>query len=118
MNKQILKTVEAYLLTNREFLDEGKIRGLEEQILHIKKQIWEEERSVYLKQLKAFKNHMNNCFEILMGDDCTSESVDLFYNSDFVLTFRGKSVRLANGADIFQGIEELIAFEISEYEEE
>jgi uncharacterized membrane-anchored protein len=70
----------------------------------------------YLKQLKEFQSYMNACFEVLMdnGDD---DTVDIFYQSEFEITFRGKKVTLANGADVFQGIEELIQTEIDNEEE-
>lgn len=71
----------------------------------------------YVKQLKEFKNYMDACFEVLMCNDETPESVDMFYRSDFTITFRGKTVTLANGADVFQGIEEIIATEIDNEEE-
>lgn len=71
----------------------------------------------YLAQLKAFQRHLNITFEVLMNDDCTNEDVTLFYNSDFEITFRGKTVTLANGAEVFQAIEEIVQNEIDEYEE-
>lgn len=109
MNKEILKTVEAYLLTNKDFLSESEIRGLEKQIMHLK-------QAIYLDQLKAFKKHMSECFDSMMGDDCTDESVDSFYTSDFKIAWRGKTVTLTNGADVFQGIEEVLQIEIDECE--
>lgn len=71
----------------------------------------------YLAELKAFQRHLNIAFEVLMCDGCTDESVTLFYNSDFTISWRGKSVALANGAEVFQGIEEIVQNEIEEYEE-
>ena len=71
----------------------------------------------YVKQLKEFQNYMTAVFEVLMNNDETAESVDMFYRSDFTITFRGKTVRLANGAEVFQGIEELINNEILDMEE-
>lgn len=70
----------------------------------------------YVKQLKEFQSYMNACFEVLMdhGDHTT---VDIFYNSPFEITFRGKTVTLENGAEVFQGIEGLIQTEIDDYEE-
>lgn len=70
----------------------------------------------YLKQLKEFQTYMNACFEVLM-DNGDSDTVDIFYRSEFEITFRGKKVTLANGAEVFQGIEELIQFEIDNEEE-
>lgn len=73
--------------------------------------------SNYVKQLKEFQNYMNACFEVLMCNDETPETVDIFYRSEFEITFRGKSVILANGADVFQSIEEIIQTEIDNEEE-
>ena len=71
----------------------------------------------YVKQLKDFQSYLNSCFDVLMyhGDN---ESVDMFYKSDFEITFRGKTVTIANGAEVFQAIEEIIATELEECEEE
>lgn len=107
MNKAILKTVEAYLLTNKEYLSETEVEGLETQILHLKNRI-------YVEQLKTFKNHMSACFDAFMGDTCTNETVDMFYRSEFEIKWRGKTVTLANGAEVFQGIEEIVQSEIED----
>ena len=72
----------------------------------------------YVKQLKEFQSYMNACFEVLMCNGETPESVDMFYRSEFTITFRGKTVTLANGAEVFQGIEEIIQNEIDDCEEE
>lgn len=70
----------------------------------------------YEKQLKDFRNYLNSCFEVLMeygeGDD-----IDSFYKSEFTIFFRGKSVTLANGAEVFQGIEWIIDTELGDLEE-
>lgn len=71
----------------------------------------------YVKQLKDFQAHMNACFEVLMNTGSTNETIDIFYNSDFEITFRGKKVIIANGAEVYQAIEEIIATEIDESEE-
>ena len=70
----------------------------------------------YVKQLKEFQTYMNACFDILVmnGDDKT---IDSFNDSDFEITFRGKTVKLANMAVVFQGIEEIIQAEIDDSEE-
>lgn len=68
--------------------------------------------SNYVKQLKEFQTYLNVCFDVMMGDDCTNDTVDIFYNSDFEITFRVKKVTLANGANVFQAIEEIIQTEI------
>ena len=70
----------------------------------------------YVKQLKEFKEYMNACFLVLMdyGDEF---SVNEFYTSRFEITFRGKTVKLENGADVFQAIEEIVQNETDENEE-
>lgn len=76
-----------------------------------------EKQAAYLAQLRAFQNHLNACFDVLMNTGATDETVDIFYNSDFEITFRGKRVRLSNGAEVFQAIEEIVQTEIDEMEE-
>ena len=71
----------------------------------------------YVKQLKEFRSFMNACFEVFMCEGATDETRDIFYNSEFEITFRGKTVTLENGATVFQGIKELITSEIEESEE-
>lgn len=70
----------------------------------------------YLAQLKAFQEYMGACFDVLMayGDH---NDVDSFYRSEFEVTFRGKTVKLANGAEVFQAIEEIVQTEIDNEEE-
>lgn len=70
----------------------------------------------YVKQLKEFQSYMGACFDILVmnGDDRT---IDSFHDSDFEIKFRGKTVKLANMAVVFQGIEEIIQAEIDDSEE-
>jgi hypothetical protein len=74
-----------------------------------------EKMNNYVKQLKEFKEYMNACFLVLMdyGDEF---DVNEFYNAEFKITFRGKSVTLANGASVFQAIEEIVQNEIDEEE--
>lgn len=67
----------------------------------------------YENQLKSFKKYMDINFNVLM-ENGNSNSVDIFYNSDFEIKWRGKTVTLSNGADVFQGIEELIDQELYE----
>lgn len=70
----------------------------------------------YLKQLKEFREYMNACFKVLM-DNGDNVSVDLFYRSQFKITFRGETVTLENGAEVFQAIEEIVQAEIDNEEE-
>lgn len=70
----------------------------------------------YVDQLKAFKNHLNNEVDAIYKDPSDKKLFD-FYNSYFEITFRGKTVKLGNGAEIFDAIEDLINYEISEWEE-
>lgn len=67
----------------------------------------------YADQLKSFKKYMDVNFNVLM-DNGNSNSVDIFYNSEFEIKWRGKTVVLSNGADVFQGIEEIIDQELYE----
>lgn len=67
----------------------------------------------YANQLKSFKKYMDVNFNVLM-ENGNSTSVDIFYNSDFEIKWRGKTVTISNGADVFQGIEELIDQELYE----
>jgi hypothetical protein len=69
----------------------------------------------YVKQLKAFQSYLNACFEVLM-ENGDQNDVEAFYNSDFEITFRGKTVSLSNGAEVFQAIEEIVANEIEDCE--
>lgn len=71
--------------------------------------------SNYVKQLKEFQSYMNACFEVLVtyGDDKT---IDSFNDSEFEITFREKTVKLANMATVYQGIEEIIQAEIDDME--
>lgn len=70
----------------------------------------------YTEQLKEFQKHMNACFDVLMNTGANDETIDIFYRSDFEITFRGKKVIIANGADVFQAIEEIVQTEIDENE--
>ena len=70
----------------------------------------------YVKQLKDFQSYLNACFEVLM-DHGDKETTDIFYHSEFEITFRGKKVTLYNSATVFQAIEEIVATEIEESEE-
>lgn len=68
----------------------------------------------YLEQLKDFQTFMNACFKVFMCEGATDETREIFYRSDFEITFRGKTVTLYNSADVFTGIEELLTSEIEE----
>jgi hypothetical protein len=72
--------------------------------------------SEYVKQLKDFQAYLAACFEVLMENGDGKDN-DSFYASDFEITFRGKKVTLYNGADVFQGIEEIVQTEIDDCEE-
>ena len=71
----------------------------------------------YVKELKEFKAYMNACFTVLMeyGDEFSTNE---FYNEEFKIVFRGKMEKRANGAEVFQAIEEIIDHEIYDCEEE
>lgn len=117
MNEKILKTLNSYLLTNAEFFSAADVADIEEQISFVTREIQKERNKKYVSQLKAFSAFMGNTFEQYMGDDCTDETVDIFYNSAFKIEWRGRTVILCNGAEVFQGIEELIQAEIDNEEE-
>ena len=70
----------------------------------------------YISQLKAFQEHMNACFNVLMAYGDAAEN-DIFYQCDFEITFHGRRVKLANSADIFDAVERLIQDEITDCEE-
>lgn len=70
----------------------------------------------YVEQLKAFQRHLVVTFEVLMDSE-DPNSINLFYNSDFEIKWRGKTVTLSNGAEVFQGIEEIINQEINDSKE-
>jgi hypothetical protein len=121
MKKQILKTLELYLenLNEWENLEDVKedIESTKAQIEYMKAEIRKDAAREYIDHLKAFQNHMSNTFEVLMGDNCTDETCTNFYNSDFQITWRGKTVTLYNGAEVFQSIESIIESEIDDNEE-
>ena len=77
----------------------------------------EEKMNAYIASLKAFRDHLNACFDVLMHTGSGNEN-EIFYNTPFEITFHGKTIELANGADVFQGIEEIINGEIEEMEGE
>ena len=71
----------------------------------------------YEKQLREFRDHLSACFDVLMHTGSGNEN-EIFYNTPFTITFHGKTVELENGADVFQGIEEIIQNEITDFFEE
>lgn len=109
IQKKILHTVEDYLILNRGYLSDGEITDLEMQILYLK-------HAVYLEQLKTFRRRMEDTFEALTGDDSTDDMVEEFYRSEFSVSWRGKTVTLANGAEVFQAIETILDEEIENEE--
>lgn len=116
MKKQILKTLENYLKIDKCFITEDEQINLEKQIAYLKEEIRKDATREYIDQLKVFQSHMSNSFEVFMGDAGTDETCTNFYNSQFEITWRGKTVTLENGAEVFQGIESIIETEIDENE--
>ncbi len=118
MKKQILETLKLHLqqLQDWDDLEEvwRDIESTKNQIAYLESEIRKEEQSEYEKQLQAFQDHMSNSFDVLMGEGCTNESCDIFYKSNFEISFRGKTVTLYNGADVFQAIEEIIQCELED----
>lgn len=84
-----------------------RIRKLEQELLRLKR----------IEELETFLNHMRNTFDVLMGNGCTDESVNTFYNMQFTITFNNKTITIDNGADTFQEIEYTIQREIDELNE-
>ncbi len=84
-----------------------RIKNLEIELLRLKR----------IEELENFKNHMQNTFDVLMGDGCTDASCTLFYNMPFTITFNGKTIEISNGADTFQEIEYTIQRELDELAE-
>lgn len=117
MKSEILKTLQDHMIVNAEFMTEAEKLNLSKQIDFVLNEIRKEKQSKYLNQLREFRHHMNACFEVLMDTGATDETIDIFYNSPFEITFRGQTVELSNGAEVFQGIEEIIQAEIDECEE-
>ena len=118
MKEKILATLKEalYLCDNEPELAE-EITSLKEQIDYMQREIWRERNAKYVAQLEEFEKHMHSCFEILMGDESTDGTVENFYTSEFEIHWRGRSVKLYNGAEVFQGIEEIVQNEIKEYKE-
>lgn len=81
-----------------------RIKNLEMEICRLKR----------IEELENFKNHMQNTFNVLMGDGATNESCDLFYNMPFTISFNGKTIVIDNGADTFQEIEYTVQRELDE----
>lgn len=117
MKAEILKTLQDKMITDAEFMSEEEKLNLSKQIDFVLDEIRKEKRSKYLRQLREFKHHMQACFEVLMDTGATDETIDIFYNSPFEITFRGQTVELANGAEVYNAIEELIQTEIDNEEE-
>lgn len=107
MKKQILKTLEALLQDATENKQE-----LENQISFLKKEIQQEAQTKYKQNLEVFLENMRDTFEQLMGGDYVDEDCVRFYNMDFTITWNEKTVKIYNGAEVFQGIEDVIQTEI------
>ena len=84
-----------------------RIVALEQEILRLRR----------IEELEDFLNHMQNTFDVLMGESCTNDSVDTFYRMPFTITFNGKTIEIDNGADTFQEIEYTIKRELDELTE-
>lgn len=116
MKAEILKTLQDKMIIEHEFMSEEERLNLGKQIDFMLNEIRKEKRSKYLNQLRDFRHHMTACFEVLM-ENGTDAEIDIFYQTPFIISFHGESVELANGAEVFQGIEELIQTEIDNEEE-
>ena len=116
MKKQILKTLETHLQNlyewdhEEEVLDD--IRDTKAQIEYMKEEIIKDEISKYEKQLQEFKEFMYDTFDKLLGDNGDDKTCDDFYSSAWEITWRGKTVKIENGAEVFNGIEDIIDTEL------
>lgn len=68
----------------------------------------------YITDLKAFQKHMSDAVNRFFDNQDNEEIIEHFYNSDFTISFMGKTVTLYNGADVFQAIEDIIEQEIED----
>lgn len=116
MKKQILETLKTHLLLNRDVMTREELDALERQIDYMNAEIAKEKYHEYVAQLKAFGAHLSQGLDDMIEGE--GERYDAFVNAQFEITFMGKTVVLNNGADVFSHIEEIILYEISEYETE
>lgn len=64
------------------------------------------------QEIKAFMDHMDASFP---DADATADEMDDFYCSMFTIGFRGKTIEIVNGADIFQGIYDVLKVQYEDY---
>lgn len=81
-----------------------RIEKLETELYRLKRQ----------EELENFLEHMQNTFNVLMGDGANDETVTTFYHMNFTISFNGKTIAIDNGADAFQEIEYTIMRELEE----
>lgn len=116
MKKQILKTLEAYLANLYEWQNDEEVRedieSTKAQIEYLKAEIRKEAEERYKTELSDFLAHLGDTFGEMMCDNATSETITEFYNMDFTITWNEKTVKIYNGAEVFQGIEDVIQTEI------
>lgn len=74
-------------------------------------------REKHIADLKAFQKHMIDTFNAACEDSAPTALAD-FFSLDFTISFNGKTVNVANYADTFQIIEDLLQTEISDLEED
>jgi hypothetical protein len=82
----------------------NRIKKLEQEIYRLRQ----------IEKLEEFKEHMDYCYDTMLGDNATKESSTAFYNSDFIIKFRCKEVALENSAEVFNDIQLLIDEQIEE----
>ena len=71
----------------------------------------------YEKQLLQFKQHLDSCFTVLLGETETAATNEIFHNAEFTIVFMGKTVTLCNTHENFQAIEKIIDNELLDLEE-
>lgn len=74
-------------------------------------------REKRIEELQAFLQHMWGSFNEAT-ENPTEKSIADFFSLDFTITFNGKSVNVANYADTFQIVEDLIQTEIDDLKED
>ena len=90
LNKIILK-----------FEDEINFLTIEE-VEHLQAQL---KREAYCRELKDFKRHLDN---LMPADDASEQKLDDFYSLEWRIEIAGEQIRLANSADIYQAVYDII----------
>lgn len=120
MKKEILKTLKLHLGNLYQWENDDDVRddiiSLKAQIEYLEEEIRIDAHRDYVARMKEFRKHMSDTYYVLMDDDATDESCTEFYQSQFQITWRGKTITLDNSATVFQNIDDLLEIEIDENE--